>query len=782
MEGYAAKTALKEIAYSGIGLSGCANLYDFVMSNNKRDYDWYPLVASMSEGTRACAFLGLLSLIKNANLEPEHLYDNYNDIMGIEETAKIATEGISVFYDVDREIYKDGMVAMTGTAVWGSKSGDNSWQRMSDDANKDFLKSSLTRSILKYTACGLGGASAVGIGLVVHFARASYATEVATTATLTAETEFEEVAVDTFQSICESDAMYNILEDQIFEASATYQFDLYNNLKNVQLVYLEELEDIAEASAKTSTVATNVSKTVTNAVKISSVFLGVAIILLIVTLVLYFLLQEEPVLVYEQYAEIPAMLCDYRPVYIGKKIDNDTKKYVYYKVAENPYGVEEKSLFGDSEDIKLLPESKKPAQDIYNWELKGNREWLCVYTTKDANAGFPIKANTLKIDGNKTLSGYSTASLFDSSEEFDVMQFYNGSINTNPTLSNSEKESKRAPNVYLHYVMDTDAKLGTLEDEIIKKNNTLASAISSVPTWGVFLACIVIGTVVSVLVLKKKQKKNNLVKGIMNFRLIKKFSIIALVAVLMAVIMPTSSVLHVVRAARVLPTYVSEVIIVKEGDLQAAEEDGYKIVQNKSKESEPLYNGIENGTSSTYLAYKTTRVASEALTDIRLMNMKGGYSFSEYEKYLSEMKTNAEKLASSMWPAIVEFRTNFNADLPWAKFAYDILNVYTYDDVLEDGKPIRLGKLLLDDTLVSNDECDIIKTLFLESNFNVLNAIYDALSVACSKDLNGDSFIDRLNTVDVDKDATELNDIVYSMESDVADIRESVSYYRTTYH
>lgn len=515
MEGYAAKTTLKEISYSGIGLSGCSNLYDFVMNANKRDYDWYPLVASMSEGTRACAFLGLLNLIKDASLDPDHLYDNYNDIMAIEETKKIAEEGISVFYDVDREIYKDGMVAMTGTAVWGSKSGDDSWQLMQDEANKDFLKSSLTRSILKYTACGLGGISAVGIGLVVHFSRASYVAEVANTGAIAAEVEIDveeqlfNAARNTWNLVYEKDSMWMLLSEQIDDAMSS-AFDgmgsqLRMRLQLTQRVYESELRSITETTAKTSTVANNVSKTVSGAVKVSAVFLAVAVIMLIVTLVLYFLLQEEPVLVYEEYAEIPAMLCDYRPVYIGKKIDNDTKKYVYYKVAENPYGVAEKSLFGDTEEIKILPENKKPAQDIYNWELKGNREWLCVYTTKDVKAGFPIKANSLKLDGNKTLSGYSTASLFDSSDGLDLMKFYNGSINTNPNLSSSQKDSMRYSNVYLHYEMDMTVERGTLEEKIIDKNTTLASAISNGATWGMFLGCAALGIVVSLIVVKRKK-------------------------------------------------------------------------------------------------------------------------------------------------------------------------------------------------------------------------------------------------------------------------------------
>ncbi|MEG0546530.1 MAG: hypothetical protein RR552_05005, partial [Oscillospiraceae bacterium] len=49
--------------------------------------------------------------------------------------------------------------------------------------------------------------------------------------------------------------------------------------------------------------------------------------------------------------------------------------------------------------------------------------------------------------------------------------------------------------------------------------------------------------------------------------------------------------------------------------------------------------GYDMGFSnSLYLGYKTTTDPNEAITDISVMNMNGGYSFSEYEKLVKEQK------------------------------------------------------------------------------------------------------------------------------------------------
>ena len=57
---------------------------------------------------------------------------------------------------------------------------------------------------------------------------------------------------------------------------------------------------------------------------------------------------------------------------------------------------------------------------------------------------------------------------------------------------------------------------------------------------------------------------------------------------------------------------------------------------------------------SVYLGYKTTSNADEAITDMKLMNMKGGYSVQDYQMLLEEQKTNIKSFINNFIVAVNE--------------------------------------------------------------------------------------------------------------------------------
>ena len=172
-------------------------------------------------------------------------------------------------------------------------------------------------------------------------------------------------------------------------------------------------------------------------------------------------------------------------------------------------------------------------------------------------------------------------------------------------------------------------------------------------------------------------------------------TVIALVlALLMATLLP-------VQVFADTPDYVSEIKIAM-GDNAEADLEGYTILKdgdNTVDLNQEAGGGIgSKGEKRVILGYKTTKKRAEAITDLALMNMRGGYSVAEYEVLMeTQMKTQILPFIENFQVAIDEYRENYNSNIKANKqragYIHDILNKLTDDDT---GKP--LGDLLLNET------------------------------------------------------------------------------------
>ena len=105
------------------------------------------------------------------------------------------------------------------------------------------------------------------------------------------------------------------------------------------------------------------------------------------------------------------------------------------------------------------------------------------------------------------------------------------------------------------------------------------------------------------------------------------------------------------------------------------------------------------GERVVYLGYKTTIYRDEAITDLAVMNMKGGYSVKDYELLMEQYMTEqiipfVEKFIAT----VKEYRNNYNSsneeNKARAQYVHDALNKLTDDDCGDAG----LGDLLLNET------------------------------------------------------------------------------------
>ena len=187
----------------------------------------------------------------------------------------------------------------------------------------------------------------------------------------------------------------------------------------------------------------------------------------------------------------------------------------------------------------------------------------------------------------------------------------------------------------------------------------------------------------------------------------KKRSICAAVAAAMSAVMimlPPMQVMAAETNPVTAAEYISEVRIGVGKTMEEAEQSlqGYTILKNGDSNAdlnEKAGGGMgSQGERVVLLGYKTTTDRSDAVTDLAVMNMKGGYDVKEYEALMEkQMKEQIIPFVESSKAAIEEYRENYDSDIEAnkqrAQYIHDALNKFIDDDT---GK--GLGDLLLKET------------------------------------------------------------------------------------
>lgn len=162
---------------------------------------------------------------------------------------------------------------------------------------------------------------------------------------------------------------------------------------------------------------------------------------------------------------------------------------------------------------------------------------------------------------------------------------------------------------------------------------------------------------------------------------------------------------------------------------------GYKIIDCNINE------GADDTFSkkrAVYLGYKTTMDADKAITDIKLMNMKGVYSVLDYQLLLKEQKANIRTFIDNFVVSVSEYRENYKKGQARAVAAHDILNLL-YDDDTET----EIGDLLLEKIKEEYTEDDFAKmskeeqakhadmtTILMQSNSTSVLAMEQVIALA----------------------------------------------------
>ena len=183
--------------------------------------------------------------------------------------------------------------------------------------------------------------------------------------------------------------------------------------------------------------------------------------------------------------------------------------------------------------------------------------------------------------------------------------------------------------------------------------------------------------------------------------------------------------------------YVSDVVLSTADKAEDAKkwlrQNGYQVVD------EDLNAGT--GENYVYLGFKTTDDASEAITDLRVMNQDGGFTTESYRSILEKNYKEVYVLAEEMKTACAEFRTNYRNGSPNAVLAKEILDLLTADD---DGTP--LGDWMLDPARQNNDYFEMM----IMCNTSILSLVYQQLAMGVSDYGDNGTWMDRLCKLDLD--------------------------------
>ena len=204
---------------------------------------------------------------------------------------------------------------------------------------------------------------------------------------------------------------------------------------------------------------------------------------------------------------------------------------------------------------------------------------------------------------------------------------------------------------------------------------------------------------------------------------------------LLSVVMFAAYTLNVFAADEMTATlYVKDVKLIYAESIDDARKfvpDGYRLLEQD-------LNAGTDSDNTVYFVYSTTTDPDEAITDIKMMNMKGGFVLSDYEEQIKNVKENVRRLANDVKISAELFASNYVKGTYGAMAAYRALSAFTVD---EAG-----GKSLADYIVYDRPGEDFYIKFVLNTHQDVLSSVLSALVMAVQGE-TGNTWLDRLAAI-----------------------------------
>ena len=162
----------------------------------------------------------------------------------------------------------------------------------------------------------------------------------------------------------------------------------------------------------------------------------------------------------------------------------------------------------------------------------------------------------------------------------------------------------------------------------------------------------------------------------------------------------------------------------------------------------------DTGKTGVWLAYKTTTDIEEAITDLSVMQMDGGYKAGNYQEMIKESLEEYKKMGKRYETVIAYFNEAYDSGHFLADMAYRQLNLYTVKTVGIDKKYVpKFEGELLGDIFYDGIDSDELAEIFMEGNTYVLSNIRSLLSMGVSYNEDGMTYLDKVGEA-----VAEMND------------------------
>ena len=174
-------------------------------------------------------------------------------------------------------------------------------------------------------------------------------------------------------------------------------------------------------------------------------------------------------------------------------------------------------------------------------------------------------------------------------------------------------------------------------------------------------------------------------------------------------------------------TFLSDVALVYEDSVEDAQEaiagTDWKLF-NKDLNPNADYM-FDDG---VYLIYKTSTNVEDAITDLRVMDMYGGYNTTDYKQQLEKSRSQYMQAIADLRKATDEFKEKYNAGDDMAKLAYRQMNYY---------KDVRTTNgtetdMLMGDFFLHMPKDEQIVQVMFEGNTLIVSNLMSLLAVGVS--------------------------------------------------
>ena len=190
--------------------------------------------------------------------------------------------------------------------------------------------------------------------------------------------------------------------------------------------------------------------------------------------------------------------------------------------------------------------------------------------------------------------------------------------------------------------------------------------------------------------------------------------------------------------------YISELRLVYAEDYEEAKAI---IAEGEFKEYKVLNENLNENSDEigVWLAYKTTTNIEEAITDLAVMQMNGGYSDGNYQEMIKQSYDEYVAMGKIYLDAINYFVEAYDADDYLAEVARRQLNFYNVVsiNIPEEDVPTFEGERLGDIFYDGIDEYELA-TIFFQGNVHVLNNVRSLLAMGVSYNEDGKSYYDKV--------------------------------------